>query len=302
MNIIVIGSINMDIVMKVPRLPQKGETLMAEDYMTVPGGKGANQAVAAARLGSNVTMVGALGEDAFGDTLLQRLQKENINTTGVRRTSSASGNALITVDNHGDNTILVYPGANHDVSTAWIEEQEKLIVQADWVMLQLEIPVNSVVTAIETAQKLGKKVLLNPAPAMTLPEDLYASIDLITPNETELRILSGKEKIREGAAWMIEKGVGCVIVTLGAEGSLGMTKDQEVSVPAYPVQPVDSTAAGDAFNAAVVIALSEGNNLKKSMAFANAAGALTTTVMGAQRSLPSRFELDQFLKQQVSDV
>jgi ribokinase len=300
MNIIVVGSINMDIVMKVPRLPQKGETLMAEDYMTVPGGKGANQAVAAARLGSKVTMVGALGGDAFGDSLLLSLQKENIDTTGVRRTSSASGNALITVDNNGDNTILVYPGANHDVSTTWIEEQEKLIAQADWVMLQLEIPVNSVAATIEIAKKLGKKILLNPAPAVTLPEELYASIDLITPNETELRILSGKEKIRDGAAWMIEKGVKCVIVTLGAEGSFGMTKGQEVSVPAYPVKPVDSTAAGDAFNAAVVIALSEGNNLKESMAFANAAGGLTTTVMGAQRSLPDRNSLDQFLAQHSS--
>ncbi len=302
MNMIVIGSINMDIVMKVPRLPQKGETLMADDYITVPGGKGANQAVAAARLGSNVTMVGALGIDAFGDTLLHKLQDENIATAGIRRTGSASGNALITVDYNGDNTILVYPGANYDVTTAWIAEKEKLIHQADWVMLQLEIPVSSVVATIKIAKKLEKKVLLNPAPAVMLSEDLYAMIDLITPNETELRLLSGKKEIREGAAWMIDRGVKCVIVTLGIEGSFGMTKDQEMSVPAYPVQAVDSTAAGDAFNAAVIVALSEGNNLEDSMKFANAAGALTTTVMGAQRSLPSRAELNQFLKQQASDV
>jgi ribokinase len=294
MNIAVIGSINMDIVMKVPRLPQKGETLLAEEYFTVPGGKGANQAVAAARLGATVAMIGALGKDAFGDTLLNELKKNHIQEAGILRTGTPSGNALITVDRQGDNTILVYPGANSDVSPQWIEQQEALIREADWVMLQLEIPMESVQAAAILAKSLGKKVLLNPAPAAPLREELLSLVDILTPNETELALLAGVTGIEEGAEVLMKKGVSTVVVTLGARGSLAKTRESTVTAAPYPIDAVDTTAAGDAFNAALVVALCEGKAMTEALSFANAVGALTATKMGAQRSLPTRKEVDQF--------
>ena len=294
MKIAVIGSINMDIVMKVPRLPQKGETLLVEEYLTVPGGKGANQAVAAARLGAAVSMIGALGMDAFGDTLLKGLQDNHLHTEGILRTGSASGNALITVDTQGDNTILVYPGANSDVSPVWVEEQKALIREADWVMLQLEIPMESVQAAATLAKHLGKKVLLNPAPAASLPEELLPLVDILTPNETELELLTGVAGIDEGAEMMLAKGVSTVVVTLGARGSLAKTPETTVQAAPYAIDAVDTTASGDASNAALVVALCEGKEMTEALSFANAVGALTATQLGAQRSLPTRKAVDQF--------
>jgi len=294
--IAVIGSINMDIVMKVPRLPQKGETLLAEEYLTVPGGKGANQAVAAARLGAEVSMIGALGRDAFGDTLLEGLTEDGLDVQGIRRTDSPSGNALITVDPQGENTILVYPGANGDVTPDWVQHQESIIQEADWVMLQLEIPMESVLKAAKLAKKLKKKVLLNPAPAAELPEELISMVDILTPNETELALLSGVAGIEEGADVLLGKGVQMVVVTLGSKGSLAKTKESMIQAEAYAIQAVDTTAAGDAFNAGLVTALGEGRNLKEALSFANAVGAVTATKLGAQRSLPTREVVEQFRK------
>lgn len=296
MKIAVIGSINMDIVMKVPWLPQKGETLLAEEYLTVPGGKGANQAVAAARLGAKVSMIGALGREAFGDTLLKGLTEDGLDVRGIRRTDSPSGNALITVDPQGENTILVYPGANGDVTPDWVQRQESIIQEADWVMLQLEIPMESVLKAAKLAKKLKKKVLLNPAPAAELPEELISMVDILTPNETELALLSGVEGIEDGADVLLSKGVQMVVVTLGSKGSLVKTKQSMIQAEAYAIQAVDTTAAGDAFNAGLVTALGEGRNLKEALSFANAVGAVTATKLGAQRSLPTREVVEQFRK------
>ncbi|SMP38788.1 ribokinase [Anoxynatronum buryatiense] len=296
MKIAVIGSINMDIVMKVHRLPEKGETLMASDYRTVPGGKGANQAVAAARLGASVAMIGALGNDAFGDTLLKGFQDEGLNVEGIQRTTGASGNALITVDDQGDNTILVYPGANGDITPQWIHQQEKLIQEADWVMLQLEIPMNCVVAAAKLAKKHGKKVILNPAPAAELPPELYTFLDLLTPNETELALLTGITGSEAGMQELLKRGVKTIVVTLGSKGSMAKNGDGTFTAEPYAIKAVDTTAAGDAFNAGLVVALAEERPLQEALAFANAVGALTATQMGAQHSLPLRGQVDDFMK------
>lgn len=297
MKIAVIGSINMDIVMKVSRLPEKGETLMATDYLTVPGGKGANQAVAAARLGASVTMVGALGTDAFGDTLLRGFQHEGLQVEGIQRMEGASGNALITVDAQGDNTILVYPGANGDLKPGWIQQQEALVKETDWVMLQLEIPMDCVIAAAKLAKSQGKKVLLNPAPAVTLPAELYALIDLLTPNETELALLAGVSGIEAGMEALQQQGVQTVVVTLGSKGSMAKVGDSLFKAEPYTIKAVDATAAGDAFNAGLVVALAEEKPFPEALAFANAVGALTATKMGAQHSLPTRDQVDAFMGQ-----
>ena len=298
MKIVVIGSINMDFVLQVTALPQKGETLLAQSYTTIPGGKGANQAVAAARLGAEVAMIGALGRDSIGDKLLEKLQQENIQISGVKRTETTSGNALITVDANGDNTIIVYPGANFDVTKEWLLKNAAIIGKADWVMFQLEIPLESVVTGVKLVKQQGGKVLLNPAPAKQLPEALYPMLDLITPNETELSLLANIKGIESGAAVLLEKGVGTVVVTLGKKGSLALTKKGVVQGKPFVVKAVDTTAAGDAFNAALVVALQEQKPLEDALAFANATGAITSTAMGAQDSLPSRQQVEEFIIQQ----
>lgn len=295
MKIVVIGSINMDLVMKVNRLPQRGETLTAEDYLTVPGGKGANQAVAAARLGAEVHMIGALGNDGFGKELLQNLNKENIGTEGIRRVEGPTGNALITVDVNGDNTILVYPGANQEVTSAWVQQQETIIEKADWVMLQLEIPMNSVVEAARVAKKHNKNVLLNPAPAAALPEELISLVDVITPNETELALLSGSDDIATGAETLLQRGINTVVVTLGDKGSVAYTGHTSVTAPPYKVKAIDATAAGDTFNAALMVFLGHGEQMEDALDYANAAGALATTRMGAQSSLPTKEEVEWFI-------
>lgn len=296
MKIVVIGSINMDLVMRVNRLPQKGETITAENYFTVPGGKGANQAVAAARLGADVFMVGALGKDGFGEELFQHIEKEGIDVEGICRTDGPTGNALITVDQNGDNTILVYPGANHEVTPEWIQQQEKLIEKSDWVMLQLEIPMNSVVEAARIAKKFNKKVLLNPAPATVLPDELISLVDLLTPNETELALLSCSHNIQAGADILIQRGIGTVVVTLGDKGSMAYVGTRSITGAPYKVIAVDTTAAGDTFNAALVVALGDGKELEEALGYANAAGALATTRMGAQSSLPTKTEVVNFRK------
>ena len=297
-NIVVIGSINMDLVMKVFRLPQKGETLTADSFMTIPGGKGANQAVAVSRLGGKVSMIGAVGSDSYGDALMKNLQENHIHTSGVKRDGPVSGNAMITVDQQGDNTILVFPGANKQVTPQWIESQKCLIQKCDWVMLQLEIPMESVSCAIKLAKSMNKKVLLNPAPAVEIPQELYPLIDVLTPNETELALLSDMESLDLGAKELLKKGSKMVVATLGSEGSMAVTDEMQLHSPAFSIKAVDATAAGDAFNGALIVAIEEGKHISEALAFANGAGAMAATVMGAQKSLPTRESLDKFIEKQ----
>lgn len=296
MKIVVVGSTNMDYVLKTNELPKLGETLSAMSFDTVFGGKGANQAVAAARLGAEVTMIAAVGNDSIGEQLKDNLAKESINVEGVNVVEGPSGVAMITVADNGDNTIVVYPGANGKIDEKWLEANEALIMSADCILVQLEIPINVVMKAVKIASDNNVKVIFNPAPAKEFPNDIFKYVDIITPNETELKKISGKEDIKEGAMELIERGANSVVVTLGEQGSMYIDKDNTISAGSFTVKSIDSTAAGDAFNAALGIKLIESDDIEDGLEYSNAVGALVTTKLGAQTSLPFKNEVEAFMK------
>lgn len=296
MKIVVVGSINMDYVLKTEALPKLGETISAKSFTTVFGGKGANQAVAAARLGAEVIMIGAVGDDGIGVELRDNLTREGIHTEGVHSVDGASGVAMINVADNGDNTIVVYPGANANLGTEWVKQHEALIKSADCLMVQLEIPMDTVMEAVKIAAQNNVKVIFNPAPAKTFPDEIFQYVDVITPNETELMKISGKEDIIEGARELITRGATSVVVTLGEQGSMFVDQENSYKAGSFKVNAIDSTAAGDAFNAALAIKMIESNDMESALRFSNAVGALVTTKLGAQTSLPYKDELDKFLK------
>ncbi|MBW4506014.1 MAG: ribokinase [Scytonematopsis contorta HA4267-MV1] len=303
MTIIVFGSINQDLVATTPRLPKPGETLLGHNFFTAPGGKGANQAVAAARLGILTQMVGRVGKDNFGTELLNNLQASGVDTENVFLDETVnSGVAVITVDDAGENNIIVVPGANGQVNQEDVERVSYLLPTAKALLLQLEIPMLVVLSAAKAADNAGVRVILDPAPAQsTLPDELYSLIDIITPNEIEAAQLvgfpvDGEESAKKAASILLEKGVKCVIVKLGAKGVICSTKQETFFVPAFPVQAVDTTAAGDAFNGGLAAALSNGLSLYNCVVWGAAAGALAATKQGAQPSLPDRVTFDEFLK------
>ncbi|MCT4688574.1 ribokinase [Vallitalea sp.] len=296
MKIVVVGSTNMDYVLKTNELPKLGETLSAMSFNTVFGGKGANQAVAAARLGAEVTMIAAVGDDSIGEQLKDNLAKESINVEGVNVVEGPSGVAMITVADNGDNTIVVYPGANGKIDEKWLEANEALLMSADCILVQLEIPINVVMKAVKIASDNNVKVIFNPAPAKEFPNDIFKYVDIITPNETELKKISGKEDIKEGAMELIERGANSVVVTLGKQGSMYIDKDNTISAGSFNVKSIDSTAAGDAFNAALAIKLIESDDIEDGLKYSNAVGALVTTKLGAQTSLPFKNEVEAFMK------
>lgn len=296
--IVVVGSINMDLVTRAPRHPVPGETILGSDFRTVPGGKGANQAVAAARLGGTVRMVGRVGEDAFGDALLASLEKDGVDTRTILRTAGvSSGVAAITVSEQGQNNIVVVPGSNFQLTPADIRAAESVFEGAAVVLLQLEIPLDTVAEAARLAARHGAKVVLNPAPAATLPERLLRQVDALIPNESELALLTGLREVPAAAASLRALGIQRLIVTLGADGVLVMDEDGARRILPHAVSVVDTTAAGDAFVGAFAIALTEGKAPLEAAAFGNAAGALAVTKMGAQPSLPARAALDDFIRQ-----
>jgi ribokinase len=299
-NIVVVGSINMDIVVKSPKLPVKGETVLGEDYIMVPGGKGANQAVAASRLGANVTMFGCLGLDLFGEELLKHLEKEKILTSNIGILPDyATGIALIPVTHQGENFIVVSPGANMGLTPAHIEQGEEVIKNADVMLIQLEISLETVEAALKMAKKHNVITILNPAPAFPLPRALYELIDIITPNETEGSLLvvgdAGQTlSSHEVIAGLNRLGVGKILLTRGGHG-VAYQEDNEIrEVSAYKVDVVDTTAAGDACNAGLAVALAEKLNFQEAVQFAMKTSALTVTKAGAQPSLPYRREVDSF--------
>jgi ribokinase len=295
--IVVVGSLNTDLVVRAPRLPQAGETLLGGEFSTFPGGKGANQAVAAARLGGIVTMVGRVGKDDFGEALVQGLAQNGVNTAQVRRDpQAATGVALITVDEAGQNTIVVASDANMHVTADDIHAAEPAIREARVMVLQLEIPLPAVQRAIDLARKHGVTVVLNPAPAQPLEHRLLAGVDYLIPNQGELALLAGLEDIPTAARHLREAGVRNVIVTLGGEGVLGLDEHGEFLLAAHPVQVVDTVAAGDAFVGAFAVALVEGRPAREAARWGNAAGALAVTRAGAQPSLPRRAEVEDFLR------
>ncbi|WP_341525556.1 ribokinase [Nostoc sp. UHCC 0302] len=304
MSIVVFGSINMDLVATTSRLPVAGETLTGEEFFQIPGGKGANQAVALARLGIPTQMVGRVGTDSFASELLYNLHNSGVETENVSIDETvSSGVAMIAVDDRGENQIIVIPGANGQVNQEDVEQLSDLLPEATALLLQLEIPIAAVVAAAQAAQKAGVKVIFDPAPAQpNLPNELYSLVDIITPNEVETGQLvgftvDGEETAAKAAAVLLQRGVKCVIVKLGAKGVFCATAEEKFFVPAFPVDAIDTVAAGDAFNGGLAAALFEGLSLHQAVVWGAAAGALTATKSGAQTSLPDRFTFDEFLKE-----
>ncbi len=288
----VVGSINMDLVVRAPRLPRLGETILGSDFRTFPGGKGANQAVAIARMGGKVSMIGRVGQDGFGDALLETLERDQVDLTYIRRDpEAASGVALITVEEGGNNAIVVVPGANGRLSPEDIWGAEEAIKQAQVLVLQLECPLETVAEAICVAQRHAVPVALNPAPAQPLPDELLRQIDVLIPNESELQLLSGEQEVEQAAQALLARGVKTLIITLGEQGSLVVQRMERSAIPAHPVKAVDTTAAGDAFVGAFAVAWAEGKSLIEAARWGNAAGALAVTRLGAQPSLPTRQEV-----------
>ena len=294
--ILVIGSSNTDMTVKTKALPKPGETVLGGVFTMGAGGKGANQAVAARRLGGDVKFICKVGRDIFGDNALAHYADEGLDTSGVLRSDLPSGVALISVDEKAENCIVVASGANNDLLEADIEASKEAIGACGILLLQLETPVPSVLKAAKMAHEAGATVVLNPAPACPLPDELFPFVDLFIPNETELASFSGMpvgdaDQAAAAAGKMQRKGVGRLIVTMGSKGSLICDGGEPVFVPAKKVKAVDTTAAGDTFCGALCVALSEGRSLKEAAEFATAASALTVQKMGAQNSIPFRKDL-----------
>ena len=299
-NILVIGSSNTDMVICTGHLPLPGETVIGGTFFMNPGGKGANQAVTVARLGGRVSFICKTGSDIFGHQANQLFNEEGIDTSYVfSDTKNPSGVALITVDTDAENCIVVAPGANAHLTPNDLKRSAEAVEAADIILLQLEIPMQTVEAAAMMAYRLGKKVVLNPAPASKLSAGLLETLYAITPNETEAEAISGiritDERTAEEAARKIASmGVCNVIITLGAKGALVFDGAHCEIVPAYKTQAVDTTAAGDVFNGALVVALSEGRTLPEAVRFACKASAISVTRVGAQNSVPYRTEVDVF--------
>ena len=300
-HVTVVGSLNMDLVARTPRIPQPGETIIGGEFRTVPGGKGANQAVAAARLGAQVSMVGRVGHDAFADPLLQNLAAASVDHAFVTRDpEAATGVALIFVDDAGQNSIVVAAGANMRLSPADVDAAEAVIAASDVVLLQLESPLETVTRAAEVARAHGARVVLNPAPARSVPSALLSRVDVLIPNESETAHLTGlplgdRAAAEVAAAALRDMGVGTVILTLGGRGAMLACEEGAELFPAFEVDPVDTTAAGDAFVGSFAVALAEGRSLPEAVRWGNAAGALATTRLGAQPSLPARRAVAELL-------
>jgi ribokinase len=290
--ITVIGSINMDLVTSTNVIPKVGETVLGNSFHTIPGGKGANQAVAAARLGADVTMIGCVGDDSFGQVLREHMNHQGIHTENVVSVPNmASGIASITLS-EGDNRIIVVPGANNYVTPEFIDKNEESISNSSMLLLQLEIPLVSVIRAAELAKKHQVPIILNPAPIQRLPKELLEMVDYLTPNEHEQEMLYAS---LNGTERELEKLKEKCIVTKGAKGVV-VYQNGELEIPSFQVEVVDTTGAGDSFNGALALALCEGFELVEACQFANAVGAISVTKLGAQSGMPTRNEVEEFLR------
>ncbi|MCM2459962.1 ribokinase [Pseudomonas sp. CG7] len=298
--VVVIGSLNMDLVTRAPRLPRGGETLIGQSFATIPGGKGANQAVAAARLGAQVSMVGCVGSDAYGEQLRGALLVEGIDCQAVRVVEDSSGVALIVVDDNSQNAIVIVAGANGALTAEVLDSVDAVLQSADVIICQLEVPDATVGHALKRGRELGKIVILNPAPASrALPADWYACVDYLIPNESEAAVLSGLaveslETAEAAAAHLIAAGAGKVIVTLGAQGLMFANGASFEHFPAPRVKAVDTTAAGDTFVGGFAAALAGGKNEVEAIRFGQAAAALSVTRSGAQPSIPTLLDVQAF--------
>ncbi len=301
-HIVVVGSINMDLVARMARLPRPGETIHGDLFQTIPGGKGANQAVAAARLGARVTLIGRVGNDAFGEVLRQSLHEFGVAVDHVITTADcSSGVALIGVETSGANAIVVIAGANGRLTPADVEDRADVIASADALIVQLETPIDTVSAAIRIARRAGVRTILDPAPAPSgeFPDELR-SVDVISPNQTEAEALTGVvvtdlHSAERAAAILQRGGAREVVMKLGELGALVCGADARIQhIPAAKARIVDTTAAGDAFTAGLAVALSEGRSLAEAAGFGCAAGTLACTVFGAQPAMPSRAAVDKF--------
>lgn len=305
--ILVIGSLNMDLVASTARLPKEGETVFGRQFSTFPGGKGANQAAAAGMLGANVYMAGCIGRDGFGEALKNSLAEKGVDTRFVRTAKDATGTALITVAETGANTIVVVPGANDCCDRFDIDHALGSFSEPGILLLQHEIPEESVEYAIHRAREAGWVIILNPAPIRDIPAEIYSMVDLLTPNETEAAALAGfdievKEEAVAAGMKFLQKGIKQVVITLGEMGAVWLHGETAEFFSAYKVKAVDTTAAGDSYTAAIAVALAEGNSMPEALRFAAQTAAIAVTRSGAQSSLPSREEVAAFAKQQEGSL
>lgn len=300
-SIVVVGSSNTDMILQMARIPRPGETILGGRFSMAAGGKGANQAVAAARAGGRVTFIARVGDDMFGAKAIEGFRADGINVEHVIRDSQApSGVALIFVAEDGENSIGVASGANARLSPADVQRAEQVIGSAGTLVMQLETPMETVRAAAKMAAGRGVRVILNPAPAQPLDDDLLRCVSILTPNETEAELLTGVSvrgpgEASQAAAVLRNRGVRAVLVTLGPAGTFVSSPEGQYHVPSFKVEAVDTTAAGDVFNGALAVGLSEGMPLRQAVRFANAAAALSVTRLGAQPSAPFRKEIEQLL-------
>ena len=298
--VLVVGSLNMDFAVYMDRRPKAGETVMAQSMKLVPGGKGANQAYALGKLGADTSMIGAVGVDDFGEQMLANLENVGVATDGIKKIAGTeTGKAFIEIEKSGQNSISVIAGANAAVDEDLVKAQEEKFAKGDAVVMQLEIPMPSVVAAAKLAKKHGKTVVLDPAPARNdLPDELWAQVDITKPNETELALLTGlptgtEEEVVTAAKALIAKGVKNVLVTLGGDGTMHVSADKVEKFPAYKVKAVDTTAAGDCFLAAFMSRF-DGTNFAEAIDFGAKASAIAVTRQGAQTSIPTVEEVESF--------
>lgn len=303
MKLLVVGSLNMDLVILTDRPPQKGETLAGSGFTTVCGGKGANQAIAAAKLGADVSMIGKVGNDVFAEKMLKNLAHFRVGTKGVTAADMQSGIAVINVFG-SDNTIIVDKGANASLTADDIDRNIELLRDCDAVLMQFEIPFETVMYVAKKAKELGKYVIINPAPVQNMPAELLKCTDLLILNEHEAAFLSNlnvtSENVELSAGCLLKKGVGEVLITLGGEGSYYLSPTASCKVPALKVKPVDTTAAGDTYTAGYIIRKSDTGNTESAMRFASAAAAIAVTRLGASVSVPTKAEVEYILTQQKS--
>jgi ribokinase len=297
--IVVVGSVTMDLVTRTPRIPAIGETLIGSGFNATPGGKGANQAVAAARLGYSVAMVARVGDDAYGPALIENLRHARVDTGAIRPVEGSSGLAPMFVADTGENSIVVVPGANGKMDRAAIDANAGLIRSAGMVLCQLEIPMDTLAYTLEFCTDAGVPVMLDPAPAAALPDSVLKYVACFTPNETEAAFYAGGEAGVEQTAERLHKhGIRNVVLKRGAEGAyLSMVSGEVGWVPSYKVQAIDTVAAGDCFNGAFAVSLLEGRDPFAAARFANAAAAICVTRRGAQASMPMRTDVDEFLQE-----
>ena len=301
--ILVVGSSNIDLVASVDRLPSRGETVLGYRFAQSFGGKGANQAVAAARAGAEVAFLSKLGADANGRLIEQHLAAQGLSRPILLRDAEfPTGVAMILVDHSGENQIAVVPGSNGRLTPADLRQHRELIAGARVLLLQMEIPRETVFEALRLGRECGLTTLLNPAPAAPLPSDLLRLIDILTPNESEAQALTGSADPAEAARILTDRGVGTVVVTCGANGAFLATGNDVTHIPGFLVETIDSTGAGDAFNGAVACAVAEGVPIKSAIVRANAAGALATTGRGAQESMPTKDDIEQLCRSGIRQL